>query len=69
MTCERGLIDYMICTSCHTVITGKPIEVGRMFNCSPDTSTVCSEKCEKELTERVSNGTWMEYRGFPKTSE
>ena len=69
MTCERGLRDYMICTECHSVFTQDAIEIGELFNCSPDTSVVCSEKCEKKLRERVANGTWMEYRGFPGKRE
>ena len=67
MTCERGLRDYMICTECHTVFTGNEIEIGEMFNCSPDTSVVCSEKCKERITEKVENGTWMTFEGYSET--
>ena len=64
MTCERGLKDYMICTECHTVFTENEIEIGELFNCSPDTSVVCSEKCEERITEKVSKGDWMTFEGY-----
>ena len=64
MTCERGLKDYMICTECHTVFTENEIEIGEMFNCSPDTSVVCSEKCRDRITEKVNKGTWMNFEGY-----
>ena len=64
MTCERGLRDYMICTECHTVFTENEIEIGEMFNCSPDTSVVCSEKCRDRINEKVENGNWMTFRGY-----
>ena len=64
MTCERGLRDYMICTECHTVFTENEIEIGEMFNCSPDTSVVCSEKCRDRITEKVNKGTWMNFEGY-----
>ena len=64
MTCERGLRDYMICTECHTVFTEGEIEIGEMFNCSPDTSVVCSEKCRERITEKVNKGTWMNFEGY-----
>ena len=64
MTCERGLRDYMICTECHTVFTENEIEIGELFNCSPDTSVVCSEKCRERITEKVENGNWMTFRGY-----
>ena len=67
MTCERGLKDYMICTECHTVFTENEIEIGEMFNCSPDTSVVCSEKCRERITEKVNKGTWMKFEGFSET--
>ena len=70
MTCVRGLRDYMICTNCYESFSKDAIEVGELFNCSSDTAIVCSEKCKKEITERVSNGTWMNhYVRFPGTSE
>lgn len=59
----------MICSNCYYTFDKKGIEVGELFNNSPDLVTVCSDRCEKELTESVRNGTWMEYRGFPETSE
>ena len=64
MTCERGLKDYMICTECHSVFTQDAIEIGEMFNCSPDTSVVCSEKCRDRITEKVSKGDWMNFEGY-----
>ena len=64
MTCERGLKDYMICTECHTVFTENEIEIGEMFNCSPDTSVVCSEKCRDRITEKVNKSTWMNFEGY-----
>ena len=67
MTCERGLRDYMICTECHTVFTENEIEIGEMFNCSPDTSVVCSEKCRERITEKVSKGDWMTFEGYSET--
>ena len=67
MTCERGLRDYMICTECHTVFTENEIEIGEMFNCSPDTSVVCSEKCREKITEKVSKGDWMTFEGYSET--
>ena len=67
MTCERGLRDYMICTECHSVFTDNAIEVGEMFNCSPDTSVVCSEKCKEILTEKVNNENWMRFEGYSDT--
>ena len=67
MTCERGLRDYMICTECHTVFTENEIEIGEMFNCSPDTSVVCSEKCRDRITEKVNKGTWMNFEGYSET--
>ena len=67
MTCERGLRDYMICTECHTIFTENEIEIGEMFNCSPDTSVVCSEKCREKITEKVSKGDWMTFGGYSET--
>ena len=67
MTCERGLRDYMICTECHTVFTENEIEIGEMFNCSPDTSVVCSEKCRDRITEKVNKGTWMNFEGYSES--
>ena len=67
MTCERGLRDYMICTECHTVFTEGEIEIGEMFNCSPDTSVVCSEKCREKITEKVNKGTWMNFEGYSES--
>ena len=67
MTCERGLKDYMICTECHTVFTENEIEIGEMFNCSPDTSVVCSEKCKERITEKVRKGDRMNFRGYSET--
>ena len=64
MTCERGLRDYMICTECHSVFTENAIEIGEMFNCSPDTSVVCSEKCRARITEKVNNENWMRFEGY-----
>ena len=64
LTCERGLRDYMICTECHTVFTENEIEIGELFNCSPDTSVVCSEACEIATRERVKNGTCMNFREY-----
>jgi len=57
----------MICTECHTVFTGNEIEIGEMFNCSPDTSVVCSEKCRDRITEKVRKGDWMNFRGYSET--
>ena len=68
MTCERGLRDYMICTECHSVFTDNAIEVGEMFNCSPDTSVVCSEKCKEILTEKVNNKNWMRFESYPESA-
>ena len=67
MTCERGLRDYMICTECHTIFTENAIEIGEMFNCSPDTSVVCSEKCRERITEKVNKGTWMNFEGYSES--
>ena len=67
MTCERGLKDYMICTECHTVFTEGEIEIGEMFNCSPDTSVVCSEKCKEKIIEKVNNENWMRFEGYSDT--
>ena len=67
MTCERGLKDYMICTECHSVFTQDAIEIGEMFNCSPDTSVVCSEKCKERITEKVRKDDWMNFRGYSET--
>ena len=64
MTCERGLRDYMICTECHTVFTEGEIEIGEMFNCSPDTSVVCSEICEEKIKKKVDNENWMRFEGY-----
>mgnify|MGYP001281493707 FL=1 len=64
MTCERGLRDYMICTECHSVFTENAIEIGEMFNCTSDTALVCSEKCEKKITEKVNNENWMRFEGY-----
>ena len=64
LTCERGLKDYMICTECHTVFTENEIEIGELFNCSPDTSVVCSEKCRDRITEKVNNENWMRFEGY-----
>ena len=67
MTCERGLRDYMICTECHTVFTENEIEIGELFNCRPETSVVCSEKCRERITEKVENGNWMNFEGYSET--
>ena len=67
LTCERGLKDYMICTECHTVFTENEIEIGELFNCTPDTSVVCSEACEIATRERVANGTWMNFREYSES--
>ena len=68
MTCERGLRDYMICTECHTVFTENEIEIGEMFNCSPDTSVVCSEKCKERIKKKVDNENWMRFEGYSERS-
>lgn len=57
----------MICTECHRVFTEGEIEIGEMFNCSPDTSVVCSEKCREKITEKVSKGDWMTFEGYSET--
>ena len=67
MTCERGLRDYMICAECHSVFTQDAIEIGEIFNCSPDTSVVCSEKCRERITEKVNKGTWMNFEGYSES--
>ena len=67
MTCELGLRGYMICTECHSIFTENEIEIGEMFNCSPDTSVVCSEKCREKITEKVSKGDWMTFDGYSET--
>ena len=67
MTCERGLRDYMICSECHSIFTKNAIEVGELFNCSPDTSVVCSEKCREKITEKVGKGDWMTFEGYSET--
>ena len=54
----------MICTECHSIFTDNAIEVGEMFNCSRDTSVVCSEKCKEILTEKVNNENWMRFEGY-----
>jgi len=64
----------MICTNCYESfledVSQKAIEVGELFHCSPDTSVVCSEKCEQEIIEKVRNGTWMDYYvRFPGVSD
>ena len=64
MTCERGLRDYMICTNCHRIFTENEIGIGEMFNCREDIALVCSSECEKKITEKVENGTWMKFEGF-----
>ena len=58
----------MICSECHTVFTDNAIEVGEMFNCSPDTSVVCSEKCREILTEKVNNENWMRFESYPESA-
>ena len=50
----------MICTNCYESFLQDAIEVGELFHCSPETSVVCSEKCEDEIREKISNGTWMD---------
>ena len=69
MTCERGLRDYMICTECHTVFTENEIEIGEMFNCSPDTSVVCSEICEEKIKKKAENGNWMTFEGYSEKTQ
>ena len=64
MTCERGLRDYMICTECHTVFTENEIEIGELFNCSPDTTVVCSKKCEEKIKKKVDKENWMRFEGY-----
>ena len=67
MTCERGLRDYMICTECHSVFHSDAIEVGENFNCSPDTSVVCSVECEKKLMDKLRRGDWMKFEGYSES--
>ena len=54
----------MICSECHVIFHKNAIEVGEMFNCSPDTSVVCSEKCKEIITEKVDNENWMRFESY-----
>ena len=57
-----------ICTNCyHTFYNKAGHEVGHLWNNEPYLAVVCSDKCKEEIEKKVTDGTWMVMRPFPKT--
>ncbi len=59
-----------ICSNCYHRIRHKnAIEVGQLWNNEPFLGVVCSDKCKEEIEKKVTDGTWMVMRSFPKITE
>ena len=59
-----------ICSNCyHRVKLSNAIEVGHLWNNEPCLAVVCSDKCKDEIEKKVTDGTWMVMRSFPKITE
>ena len=60
-----------ICSNCYTTKfrPKKKYEVGHWWNNEPYLAVVCSDRCKDELEKRVQDGTWIEWRGFPKSEQ
>ena len=57
-----------ICVNCyHTFYNKVGHEVGHLWNIEPYMATVCSDKCKDEIEKKVTDGTWMVMRSFPKS--
>ena len=64
---ENGM---SVCSNCyHRIKHKKAIEVGQLWNNEPFLSVVCSDKCKEEIEKKVTDGTWMVMRSFPKIIE
>ena len=58
-----------ICSNCYESHIRAKHDVGHWWNNPPDHVFVCSDRCKDELEKRVQDGTWMEWRGFPKSEQ
>mgnify|MGYP000619121047 CR=1 FL=1 len=59
-----------ICVNCyHRIKHSNVIEVGQLWNNEPYLAVVCSDKCKEEIEKKVTDGTWMVMRSFPKTED
>ena len=57
-----------ICVNCyHTFYHKTEHEVGHLWNIEPYMAAVCSDKCKDEIEKKVTDGTWMVMRSFPKS--
>ena len=57
-----------ICVNCyHRIRHINVIEVGQLWNNEPYLVVVCSDKCKDEIEKKVTDGTWMVMRPFPKS--
>ena len=57
-----------ICVNCyHNFYHKTEHEVGHLWNIEPYMAAVCSDKCKDEIEKKVTDGTWMVMRSFPKT--
>ena len=57
-----------ICVNCyHRIRHSNVIEVGQLWNNEPFLGVVCSDKCKEEIEKKVTDGTWMVMRSFPKS--
>ena len=56
-----------ICVNCyHNFYHKTEHEVGHLWNIEPYMAAVCSDKCKDEIEKKVTDGTWMVMRSFPK---
>ena len=58
-----------ICSNCYESHIRAKHDVGHWWNNPPGHVFVCSDKCYNELEQHVKNGTWMHWRGFPKSKQ
>ena len=56
-----------ICSNCYKSQISIKHDVGHWWNNPPDHVYVCSDKCKEEIEKKVTDGTWMVMRSFPKT--
>ena len=56
-----------ICVNCyHNFYHKTEHEVGHLWNIEPYMAVVCSDKCKEEIEKKITDGTWMVMRPFPK---
>ena len=58
-----------ICSNCYKSQIRVKHDVGHWWNNPPDHVFVCSDRCIDELEKRIQDGTWIEWRGFPKSEQ